>query len=109
MERERNEPAIAAKIGIGCKDWYVKTYCGGANQEVGIGALDSVSTADIEKLRAAFKIVLFQRSIRKSMQMLHQTQELCFLSNSGKNFLPHRTQHYHTLLADQFAKLPDYR
>jgi hypothetical protein len=80
-----------SEIRIRAKDRHPLPYRNSTDEKVGVGTLNTFTPADIVKFGGRLEIAGRQFEIRKWTEMVAKLRELGMASDSGKDFLPYRS------------------
>jgi hypothetical protein len=92
------------KILVGRKDGDAASTGNGAQEEVGIGPLDSASSAPIAILSRKLKVFLTDGRVWKCLEVTPQGEILFSDSNAREQLLPHGPQHRGSALVNEFEE-----
>jgi hypothetical protein len=93
------------EVPIRSKDGQVTSDGDGTNQEVGIRALNTLGSTQVEKLRGVYKIFAQQGNIRECVEVGFETRELRTIPHTGENFLPNRPDDFGNMGHDKTPQL----
>ena len=96
---------VAGEVAIRGEHGHPPAHGNGANQKIGIGALNASTAAKIEKSRSEFIVFSLQLQIRKSTQSFAQPFALFPSANPGKQFLSDWPDHRHAVVNDESLQL----
>jgi len=88
MERNWQVGLQQRKIPVSGKYGDMVPYCYGADEKVGVGALDTLATTEVEKFGGCLVITGGQFKIGKCPQVIAEFLEVCLALYPGEKFLP---------------------
>ena len=88
VQHDGQELCEVPEIPVRCEDDQIAPDSHGANEEVGVRALDALGPAEVEKIRGRHVILRQKRKIGESREVSFQTRELRPIPHPGENFLP---------------------
>src|SRR5580658_2735144 len=105
VEFDWKQVRVRLEVAVGRENRHGKTCGDGANQEVGVGALNTSSAASIVEERRCFVVRLVNRQVRKRSQSISHGFKLKSFPDPGQEFLADRPNQERPFLPDQRGKL----
>ena len=105
VEVQRQNSPEQFKILIDGEDGEIVSGGNGADEEIGIRALNPSASCQVEKTGGLFEIFGGKREVGKGGEMFLQLLELPLRPDTRKDFLTHRPNELNPCLADQLFEL----
>lgn len=107
VQLQLEHPAEVSEIAVGGENREIASKRGGAEQKVGVGALNAALATAVERARGVLVVARLEQQVRKGLQVLSEELELSPVFDSGEELLPDRAEQDHATFFDQFRKLAD--
>jgi len=93
------------KVSVSRKNCQAVYVSNCADEEIGVGALNALRTADVEKFGRPFEMFFREGQIRKRPHSMPYSGKLGGITNSGQKLLTNRSYDRHFAAVDQVGKM----
>lgn len=93
MLTDRNHGSVVREILVGCKYAHLLSDADGADEKIGVRALNPSTTALIRELTGGFKVLLRGREILKCLRPVSEPREPHGIRDAGEQFPSYWTDH----------------